>query len=118
MQKKSKLLGLDGQLHEEQSYAPNINISNKENEVKTGMIMDGIENPNETTTEEFKKTMDEAMPKLDEKTMQRLIQYQNRKPSVREYPKIGRNDPCPCGSGKKYKNCCLSSGKFEKLIKK
>ncbi|WP_438265884.1 SEC-C metal-binding domain-containing protein, partial [Blautia wexlerae] len=20
--------------------------------------------------------------------------------------KIGRNDPCPCGSGKKYKNCC------------
>jgi uncharacterized protein YecA (UPF0149 family) len=21
-------------------------------------------------------------------------------------PKIGRNDPCPCGSGKKYKNCC------------
>ena len=25
---------------------------------------------------------------------------------VREEPKIGRNDPCPCGSGKKYKNCC------------
>ena len=24
----------------------------------------------------------------------------------REEPKIGRNDPCPCGSGKKYKNCC------------
>jgi uncharacterized protein YecA (UPF0149 family) len=21
--------------------------------------------------------------------------------------KIGRNEPCPCGSGKKYKNCCL-----------
>ena len=21
-------------------------------------------------------------------------------------PKVGRNDPCPCGSGKKYKNCC------------
>jgi preprotein translocase subunit SecA len=25
---------------------------------------------------------------------------------VREQPKIGRNDPCPCGSGKKYKKCC------------
>ena len=25
---------------------------------------------------------------------------------VREQPKVGRNDPCPCGSGKKYKNCC------------
>ena len=24
---------------------------------------------------------------------------------VREEPKIGRNDPCPCGSGKKYKKC-------------
>ena len=24
----------------------------------------------------------------------------------RETPKVGRNDPCPCGSGKKYKNCC------------
>ncbi len=26
-------------------------------------------------------------------------------------PKIGRNDPCPCGSGKKYKKCCLNSQK-------
>jgi preprotein translocase subunit SecA len=24
----------------------------------------------------------------------------------REEPKVGRNDPCPCGSGKKYKKCC------------
>ena len=23
-------------------------------------------------------------------------------------PKTGRNDPCPCGSGKKYKRCCLA----------
>mgnify|MGYP005838691489 CR=1 FL=1 len=27
-------------------------------------------------------------------------------PIVRERPKVGRNDPCPCGSGKKYKKCC------------
>ena len=27
-------------------------------------------------------------------------------PYVRTNPKIGRNDPCPCGSGKKYKKCC------------
>lgn len=25
----------------------------------------------------------------------------------RKRPKVGRNDPCPCGSGKKYKNCCM-----------
>ena len=27
-------------------------------------------------------------------------------PLVRSSPKIGRNDPCPCGSGKKHKKCC------------
>ncbi len=27
---------------------------------------------------------------------------------IRVEPKIGRNDPCPCGSGKKYKKCCLN----------
>ncbi len=25
---------------------------------------------------------------------------------VKDQPKVGRNDPCPCGSGKKYKKCC------------
>lgn len=35
-------------------------------------------------------------------------QYEEEKslPYVRESRKIGRNEPCPCGSGKKYKNCC------------
>lgn len=28
-------------------------------------------------------------------------------PIRRATPKVGRNDPCPCGSGKKYKHCCL-----------
>ena len=30
-----------------------------------------------------------------------------KKKPIRRVKKIGRNDPCPCGSGKKYKNCCL-----------
>ncbi len=33
------------------------------------------------------------------------VSYQ--KTVVRAGPKIGRNDPCSCGSGKKYKKCCL-----------
>ncbi len=35
-------------------------------------------------------------------------QHHHEKPQtvVRESPKIGRNDPCLCGSGKKYKKCC------------
>ena len=28
-----------------------------------------------------------------------------REPVVREQPKVGRNEPCPCGSGKKFKKC-------------
>jgi preprotein translocase subunit SecA len=28
-----------------------------------------------------------------------------QKPVVRDQPKVGRNEPCPCGSGKKYKHC-------------
>lgn len=32
--------------------------------------------------------------------------YESQQPFVRQTPKIGRNDPCPCGSGKKYKKCC------------
>jgi preprotein translocase subunit SecA len=27
-------------------------------------------------------------------------------PKKRKEPKVGRNEPCPCGSGKKYKDCC------------
>ena len=29
---------------------------------------------------------------------------------VRDGARVGRNDPCPCGSGKKYKNCCMRNG--------
>ena len=29
-----------------------------------------------------------------------------QQPVVRQTPKAGRNDPCPCGSGKKFKKCC------------
>jgi len=32
--------------------------------------------------------------------------HKENKP-IRVLPKVGRNAPCPCGSGKKYKNCCL-----------
>ena len=32
--------------------------------------------------------------------------FAEQQPFVRQNPKIGRNDPCPCGSGKKYKKCC------------
>ena len=43
----------------------------------------------------------------DKETRDRLYKEQKRSMTiVHEGPKIGRNDPCPCGSGKKYKKCC------------
>jgi preprotein translocase subunit SecA len=31
---------------------------------------------------------------------------QAKTPAAASHPRVGRNDPCPCGSGKKYKKCC------------
>ncbi|NLF08441.1 MAG: hypothetical protein GX594_10750 [Pirellulaceae bacterium] len=33
--------------------------------------------------------------------------YSEPQPIRREQALVGRNDPCPCGSGKKFKKCCL-----------
>jgi hypothetical protein len=35
-------------------------------------------------------------------------------PMVNLYKGVGRNDPCPCGSGKKFKKCCLNSESLNK----
>lgn len=40
------------------------------------------------------------------------FRFKKQRPIVKDYS-IRRNDPCPCGSGKKYKKCCLQSGKYE-----
>lgn len=34
--------------------------------------------------------------------------HHHQAPLVRTAPKVGRNDPCPCGSGKKHKKCCMA----------
>ena len=35
------------------------------------------------------------------------IELEAEKPYLRDQHKIGRNEPCPCGSGKKFKKCCM-----------
>lgn len=39
---------------------------------------------------------------------QALARMPAQLPRLRSGPKIGRNEPCPCGSGRKYKHCCLA----------
>ncbi len=43
---------------------------------------------------------------LTEERRQELYKEQKRSKTVVKGQRIGRNDPCPCGSGKKYKKCC------------
>ncbi len=43
---------------------------------------------------------------IEGETAPKTNQTEKPQPVVNDGPKVGRNDPCPCGSGKKYKNCC------------
>ncbi|MBW2481141.1 MAG: anaerobic sulfatase maturase [Deltaproteobacteria bacterium] len=61
----------------------------------------------------YKRFFEHCRPFLDELAL--LWRTQSREPpttgaataTIRSGPKTGRNDPCPCGSGRKYKKCCL-----------
>ncbi|HCX61239.1 SEC-C metal-binding domain-containing protein [Sedimentibacter sp.] len=50
--------------------------------------------------------MDEWNNIFDEEKRKQIKKDYNRSKIVINENKIGRNDPCPCGSGKKYKKCC------------
>ncbi len=53
---------------------------------------------------------DDQVQRLIDKSIERAFKENPKieKPQpYRSEPKTGRNDPCPCGSGKKYKRCCL-----------
>jgi uncharacterized protein YchJ len=41
-----------------------------------------------------------------EKYCEKLSKLHSNPQFVRQVEKVGRNEPCPCGSGKKYKKCC------------
>ena len=47
---------------------------------------------------------------FDLETRRRLTIEQKKSRTVIRNEKIGRNEPCPCGSGKKYKKCCGANG--------
>ncbi len=51
----------------------------------------------------FQHAQASALPTTEQESAQQAEAPQQ--PMVRDAPKVGRNDPCPCGSGKKYKQC-------------
>lgn len=60
--------------------------------------------PPEPIVDKLKHLVEE---KEEAKLERERLALMPKKPFVREEPRVGRNDPCPCGSGKKYKKCCL-----------
>lgn len=62
------------------------------------MLIDGVDVNNEKEVKKWLKKHPEVAKGQD---VQKVDTFR------RETPKIGRNDPCPCGSGKKYKKCCV-----------
>ncbi len=63
-----------------------------------------------TTTFNFKDSnnsvSEDKVKELIDRAVKEQIKVQKPEPKV-NMKKIGRNEPCPCGSGKKYKKCCL-----------
>ena len=86
--------------------------------MQTGMIMDATELSQKNY--QSKESMETAIQNNQMKQLEELAQAWKKAHTqkIREHKKIGRNDQCPCGSGKKYKNCCLKTGKYEAIIEK
>jgi preprotein translocase subunit SecA len=71
-------------------------------QVRTQEEMEPIEKPQEVANVHYQHAdYDEALANPTEEAEQ----LASGQPVVREGVKVGRNDPCPCGSGKKYKQC-------------
>jgi preprotein translocase subunit SecA len=51
---------------------------------------------------------DELEDVFDDDLENEIIDWQPSRPASNAFKGIGRNDPCPCGSGKKFKKCCLN----------
>ncbi len=75
--------------------------------MKAGLPNDNGNQPQARFTQEQPQQKKEKLTETrDEKSVEEQNAQQKPKPQpIRVEAKIGRNDPCPCGSGKKYKNC-------------
>ncbi len=65
--------------------------------------------PNENREKKLQTVHREMNSVMREKNQGTAVSSQSEASNTtvrRSAPKVGRNDPCPCGSGKKYKNCC------------
>ena len=69
-------------------------------------ILMNLRKQEDVKREEAAKITGAALQAINSLDNGEKIKTEVNKTVVNEGPKVGRNDPCPCGSGKKYKNCC------------
>ena len=69
-------------------------------------ILMNLRKQEDVKREEAAKITGAALQAINSLDNGEQIKSEVNKTVVNEGPKVGRNDPCPCGSGKKYKNCC------------
>lgn len=69
-------------------------------------ILMNLRKQEEVKREEAAKITGAALQAINSLDNGEQIKSEVNRTVVNEGPKVGRNDPCPCGSGKKYKNCC------------
>jgi preprotein translocase subunit SecA len=64
--------------------------------------------PREPTEQEFEFKHEEfhGLEAAPDSEVEAAAAEEQHQPYVRDQRKVGRNEPCPCGSGKKYKHCC------------
>ncbi len=65
-----------------------------------------IEEMEEDTVADWLYNLPQWEKIFDEEKRKELYLEQKKSGTIVKGPKVGRNDPCPCGSGKKYKYCC------------
>ena len=75
------------------------------------MIMNGVSQAPENFNEKKEKLQDAIE---NQQVIEAMARYKAmHTPVVKKY-KINRNDPCPCGSQKKFKNCCIDKPEYKK----
>lgn len=74
-----------------------------------------LTNATDEEANEKLKDFEDSVITGDQLVQLRALYNRKSKQLVRKHAKVGRNDPCPCGSGKKFKNCCMNSGEFDGL---
>ena len=69
-------------------------------------IQPRVQNAPNRKMQEVHRTPADLNTRRDQRTVVTSQSQAQNTTVVRSTPKVGRNDPCPCGSGKKYKHCC------------